>query len=225
MKNSIDAIIKLKQILSSDNSFSEEIRELDRKKAMWELDMIRVGVIGVTSSGKSTMINALLGEQLLPAEAKPSSSQLVSCRTGNRREANIYFERKSTLTLQGSYLTPEIISKYGNENDNQSNKELVRQIEIISPNLKIPANVELVDSPGLDAYGLDGHEAITMENLLPTIDTCIFVTTCKSNSDLKMQTFLNAAASHRKPVISNYSGMPIPLGHDSSRGLLLTQVM
>ncbi len=40
-------------------------------------------------------------------------------------------------------------------------------------------NILLIDSPGLDAYGLENHEKLTLENLLPTIDVCIFVTTLK----------------------------------------------
>lgn len=196
-----ECINELIKILSQDSSFSGEISELKRKKARIDNDVIRVGVIGVTSSGKSTMLNSLLGEQLLPAEAKPSSSQLVSCRKGPKRMAKIYFTDGRIASVEGAKLTSALVSKYGNENENRANKEKVSQIELISPNLPVASNVELVDSPGLDAYGLDGHEQITMETLLPSVDFCMFVTTCKTNSDEKMRVVLNSIARYRKPVI------------------------
>ena len=59
----------------------------------------------------------------------------------------------------------------------------------------------MIDSPGLDAYGYEGHEQLTMNSLLPTIDLCIFVTTCKTNSDDKMLCVLNTIAEYEKPVI------------------------
>lgn len=199
--NASDVISRIINILSESGYFQAEVEELRRKKAQIDSDIIRVGFIGVTSAGKSTMINALLGEEILPAEARPSSSQLVSCRKGKQREANIYFDDRPKLTLRGKKLTPEVISRYGTENLNSKNKESVKQIELVSPNLLLPGNVELVDSPGLDAYGLPGHEAITMENLLPSVDFCIFVTTCKSNSDSKMRSVLDIMARYDKPLI------------------------
>lgn len=194
-------LIELIKILSVDDSFNNEIKELYKTKERIDKDIIRVGVIGVTSAGKSTLINSLLGEELLPAEAKPSSSQLVSCKRGNERKAIVYFSDNRQKIFSGRNLTSSIISKYGNENENRHNKEKVAQIQIITPNLPLPYNVELIDSPGLDAYGLEGHEKITMETLIPSVDFCIFVTTCKTNSDDKMLSVLNSIARFSKPVI------------------------
>lgn len=199
--NASSALTELIQILSAEKSYYSEVEDFRKKKLQIDHDIIRVGVLGVTSAGKSTLLNSLLGENLLPAEAKPSSSQLVSCKHGSKREAIVYFTNGSRKCFTGSNLTSDIISKYGNENLNRGNKEQVSQINIISPHLTLPSNVELIDSPGLDAYGLDGHEQITMETLLPSVDFCIFVTTCKTNSDSKMLSVLNSIARFEKPVI------------------------
>lgn len=196
-----DILSELINILSIDDSFNNEIKELYKTKERIDQDIIRVGVLGVTSAGKSTLINSLLGEELLPAEAKPSSSQLVSCKKGDERKAIVYFSDNKQKVFSGKNLTSSIISKYGNENENRHNKEKVAQIQIITPNLPLPYNVELIDSPGLDAYGLEGHEKITMETLIPSVDFCIFVTTCKTNSDDKMLSVLNSIARFSKPVI------------------------
>ena len=62
--NSIDLIDKAIAILSSNNNlynrYESEIKLLNQRKEQWQSDKIRIGVIGVTSSGKSTLINAIL---------------------------------------------------------------------------------------------------------------------------------------------------------------------
>ena len=73
----------------------------------------RMGVIGVTSSGKSTLINSLLNEDLLPSAVIPSSSQLVSCRRGDERCGVVYFEDRKSRKLSSQHLTPQIIKRYG----------------------------------------------------------------------------------------------------------------
>lgn len=183
----------------SEERFSAVIDSLTTRLHRSENNVYRLGVIGVTSSGKSTMINSLLGEPLLPSGARPSSSRLVSCHKGPVKKANVIFE--NNITKNFSKPTAELLSKYGDERINHNNKEKVKQIEILSPSFPLDSSIILFDSPGLDAYGYASHEDLTMNSMLPTIDFCIFVTTCKTNSDEKMLSVLNTIASYGKPVI------------------------
>ncbi len=181
--------------------YASELENFQNRKTQAETNKYRLGVIGVTSSGKSTMINSLLGESLLPAVARPSSSQLVSCFHSTSRSATVYFQNGNPLTFSGSSLNQRLIEKYGDESANSNNKEKVKQIELSTPDFPFDDSIILIDSPGLDAYGYAGHEQLTMNSLLPTIDFCIFVTTCKTNSDDKMLSVLNTIAEYEKPVI------------------------
>lgn len=177
------------------------IELLERNLAFAKLDKYRTGVIGVTSSGKSTLINAILSDELLSMAVKPSSSQLVSCSRHKERKATIFFQDSPPVEYSGSSLTPQIIKKYTDENYNSGNKEKVKMVELSTPKFALSDDVMLIDSPGLDAYGLDIHETLTLETLLPTIDFCIFVTTMKTNSDEKMKSVLNKIAGYDCPVI------------------------
>ena len=201
----IDVIENVIGILTSDERcqgrYSAEIINFHNRKSHAESNKYRLGVIGVTGSGKSTMINSLLGEALLPVFARPSSSQLVSCFHSSNRFATIYFQDGKTKKFSGSSLNQELLEKYGDEGTNSKNKEKVKQIELTTPGFPFDDNIILIDSPGLDAYGYAGHEQLTMNSLLPTIDFCIFVTTCKTNSDDKMLSVLNTIAEYEKPVI------------------------
>jgi GTPase Era involved in 16S rRNA processing len=53
----------------------------------------------------------------------------------------------------------------------------------------------------LDAYGFEGHEQLTLNTMLPSVDFCLFITTCKTNSDGKTKSVLNTIAQYDKPVI------------------------
>lgn len=203
--NVLEIITKVVNILGrnakSRDRYASELDNFRNRKIQANSNTYRLGVIGVTSSGKSTMINSLLGEFLLPAAARPSSSQLVSCFHSRVRSARIYFQDGTSKVFSGGSLNQKLLEKYGDEGQNAKNKESVKQIELSTPDFPFNDNIILIDSPGLDAYGYDGHEQLTMNSLLPTIDFCIFVTTCKTNSDDKMLSVLNTIAEYEKPVI------------------------
>lgn len=203
MINEIEIINRTLAILSSHDDYKSRyaanIKILEERLVAAEHNFYRLGVIGITSSGKSTMINALLGERMLPMKAKPTSNQLVSCRHGKKREATVFFENGSTQTLTGAQL--ENIKGYTDESINPHNKKGVRQIDITSPRFPFDDRIVLIDSPGLDAFGLENHDKLTMSSLLPTVDVCVFMTTIKPTSDDRSRSVLNAMAQHEKPVI------------------------
>ena len=203
--NELEVISKVISTLSSNakrkKRYASELDNFLNRKIQAESNKYRLGVIGVTSSGKSTMINSLLGESLLPAVARPSSSQLVSCSHSTDRSAIVYFQDGKQKIYRGGSLNQKLIERYGDEGTNSKNKEKVKQIELTTPGFPFADSIILIDSPGLDAYGYEGHEQLTMNSLLPTIDFCIFVTTCKTNSDDKMLNVLNTIAEYEKPVI------------------------
>lgn len=203
--NEIDLINKILNVLEqnslSKNQFQGFINSLQAKLRFAKDHFYRLGVVGVTSSGKSTMINSLLGENLLPQKVKPSSSQLVRCHFGKERYANIFFEDKPKVHVRGKALTNDVIGFYGDEECNSKNKEHVKEIEIVSPNFPFSEQLLLVDSPGLDAFGFDEHEKLTMNTLLPTIDFCVFVTICGPTSDDKTLEIINEIADYDKPLV------------------------
>lgn len=184
MLNTID---KIKNILEQNEyrqkRYSKDIEWFEERKDIFKDNIIRIAIMGVTSSGKSTLVNALLGEKILPMAIRPSSSIIITASKGKRREANIYFKDKKVQVLKEDELNEESISKYADENINPNNELNVTQIHITTPNFILEENIHIIDSPGLDAWNLENHEKLTLEILLPTIDVCVFVTTVKANSD------------------------------------------
>jgi len=201
----IQIIDELVSILRSNEKtlrrYKSTIEVLEHRKKVASSNTFRVGVLGVTSSGKSTLINALIGEDLLPSRVAPSSNTLVSCRRDSKRYCNITLSNGKLINVEGKALNKDFIAKYADEVINVKNHEHVEIIKLSSPELQLDERITLIDSPGLDAYGYEGHEDLTMNNLLPTVDFCIFVTTCKTNSDAKARWIIDTIAKYERPVI------------------------
>lgn len=90
---------------------------------------------------------------------------------------------------------------YADEKFNPENRKLVSSIELQSPHFAIDSSIKIIDSPGLEAYGLERHEALTMETLLPHVDGCLYMTTLKTNSDESTYKIVKSIHEHSKPLI------------------------
>ncbi|MFD1885046.1 dynamin family protein [Paenibacillus wenxiniae] len=202
--NENELIIALLSVMEKDDVtkryFSSNIDWLEDRKQRWKDHYIRVGVIGVTSSGKSTLLNALMGESLLPTAVRPSSGILVTCKKGTVNEANVYFQNGNVERLAGAELA-QMLETFADEKHNGNNNKAVRMVELQAAQFQLDSVIELIDSPGLDAYGLEHHEMLTMETLLPMIDICLFVVTLKANSDESTYRIVKAVRDHDKPLI------------------------
>lgn len=199
-------IDRIRTIISSDDSvgnyFDDEHRWLNDRERIWRNDVFRVGLMGVTSSGKSTLVNALLGAELLPRAVRPSSNSLVVCEWGEQLECTIHFDVPGAKpkSLTGSAIA-KWLKHYADEETNPGNLEGVAEIRLRSPDFRFRRGVALIDTPGLDAAGHDDHERLTLEVLLPTVDVVVFVTTCKANSDEKMRDYVCMADDLGKPIV------------------------
>ena len=199
-------IDQIRTIISSDDSignyFDDEHRWLNDRERIWRNDVFRIGLMGVTSSGKSTLVNALLGAELLPRAVRPSSNSLVVCEWGEQLECTIHFDAPG---VKPKLLTGSTIARrlkfYADEETNPGNREGVAEIRLRSPDFRFRRGVALVDTPGLDAAGHDDHERLTLEVLLPTVDVVVFLTTCKANSDEKMRDYVCMADELGKPIV------------------------
>ena len=183
----LDTINEIKKVLEKNDyrrkRYNKDVEWFEDRKNIFKDNIIRVAIMGITSSGKSTLVNALLGEKILPMAIRPSSSIIITACKGENRQATIYFKDKKPQILEGSNLNEEIIGQYADESKNPNNRLNVTQIDIKTPYFLLDENIHIIDSPGLDAWNLDNHEKLTLEILLPTIDICIFLTTVKATSD------------------------------------------
>lgn len=183
----LNVINDIKNVLEKNDytrkRYEHDLKWINDTERQIENNTIRIAIMGITSSGKSTLVNAIIGESLLPIAIKPSSSIIITCSKSDKRQAVVYFRDREPLIIEGDDLNSTTIKMYADESENPDNKLNVSQIDIKSPKFILGENIHIIDSPGLDACDLEIHEKITMEILLPTIDICVFLTTVKANSD------------------------------------------
>ncbi len=194
----LDNIIRLLQSCTATAPLAEPYRE---KREDCRRDRLRIGVIGITSSGKSTFLNALIGRPLLPEQSKATTNLLVSCRRGPLCIEVSFEDGRTPKRLAGNGVTPRRLRRLCAEDQNPQNRKGVSEIILWSPNMRLDSRFELVDTPGLDAFGLDHHEELTLRRFLPEADIVIYTTAIRNplkKADLRV---LNQIIQHDQRVV------------------------
>jgi len=157
----------LEQIVTRDGlvEFRPRIRTLASRL---EDDSFEVALFGRVSSGKSSLLNALLGTNVLPVGINPITAVPTKLRYGNVLKAAVAYGdgRAAAVTL-------DELSRLVTEQGNPGNlKNVVRAIvEIPSPRLK--QGILLVDTPGLGSLA-KGGAAETLA-YLPSCDLALLL--------------------------------------------------
>lgn len=137
---------------------------------------LTVGAVGLTGSGKSTFINAMMGERLLPEETRATTNAVVLCRRGGVRAADVFYLDGRVERTAGSDLTPDWMEEHTSERWNPGNERGIDHIEWNSPDAAIPSGLVLADTPGLDACDLPRYGELMLRRLLPSLDIALYLT-------------------------------------------------
>lgn len=173
---------------------------LEDRVRFWGSRSWRVGLLGITSSGKSTLVNGFFGEPLLPARVRPSSNVLILSQRGEGPRARVHFADGRPPELVNRRLAQRL-STLSDETKNPRNRLSVKEIEVWHPRFALQSTATLVDTPGLDAFGHEDHERLTLQTFLPTVDLVVFLTTAKTNADAQIERYLREIRDAHKPVI------------------------
>jgi len=136
----------------------------------------RLAVVGEFSQGKSTLLNALIGEEVQPTRAIPCSGVVtvlrhgdqhrVICRYNDNREEEVNLEDYQALA---SISEESALSSISEELTNSEIHEIIFE----HPQLELCKNqVEIVDSPGLNEH--PNRSKITLQ-VLENTDAIIFM--------------------------------------------------
>lgn len=125
-------------------------------------------VLGEFNRGKSTLINALVGEKLLPVGATPTTAALAEIRQGTEFAAEAVFEDGSRKPLSREHLDAYLTGRV-----QPAPAVRVDRVEIHVSAPHLPTNLTIVDTPGVN--DLSEQRADVTYGYLPRADAIVFL--------------------------------------------------
>lgn len=127
-----------------------------------------VTVVGQFKRGKSSLLNALIEDRLLPTGVVPITTAPTIIRHGLRRAARV------RLSSGASPEVPvEELASWVSEAENPGNEKGVALVEVFSPNPLLSQGMCLVDTPGIGSVLT--HNTDTTKTFVRHIDAAIVV--------------------------------------------------
>jgi len=166
-----DIIRSAQAVDTKDADLAHECRDLLTRLAE---DRFNLMVVGRFSRGKSTLMNAILGGELLPTGIVPLTSVITTVRYGSRKQVVLHFN--------GRGLTRDVplaeLAEYVTQQSNPGNVKNLAYAEIELPVEILRRGYFFVDSPGLGSSIVENTE--TTERFLPEADAFVLVTSYDS---------------------------------------------
>jgi GTP-binding protein EngB required for normal cell division len=127
-----------------------------------------IACVGQFKRGKSTLLDALVGEPILPTGIIPVTAVPTVVRFGERRGARV--RRNSG---QWAWIDPEDLQEFVSEERNPENTKGVDGVEVFVPSALLASGMCLVDTPGLGSV-FAANTAATRA-FIPHIDAAVVV--------------------------------------------------
>jgi predicted GTPase len=128
----------------------------------------RLVILGQFKRGKSTFINALLGNTILPTDVIPVTAVITEIHYGPAPEAQVSFLGSSVQTIPLDQLEP-----YVSESQNPKNQKKVDKVAIYYPAEMLKKGVILVDTPGVGS--IHEHNTRLTQEYLVQADAAVFI--------------------------------------------------
>ncbi len=127
-------------------------------------------VLGQFKRGKTTFINALLGEPVLPSAIVPLTSIVTILEYGDKEKVEVFFEDGRVEEIP-----KEEIPKFVTERENPKNVKGVKYVRVLYPSEFLSSGIILIDTPGVGSL-YENNTDVTY-GFLPHVDAGIFLLT------------------------------------------------
>jgi len=131
---------------------------------------LRVLVVGEAKRGKSTLVNALLGREVLPTGMTPLTAVPTTVTHGTGEAMVVAF-----ADGRAAHCPLSALGEFGTERGNPGNSRGVAAITVRLDSPILARGVEIVDTPGTGS--VHAHNTAAADGVLPTMDAAIFVLT------------------------------------------------
>ncbi len=169
----LDQISKLLDELG-DGFVNDQKRIQNLKERLTE-ERFHLAMLGQFKRGKSTLINAFLGEPLLPSSVLPLTSVPTFLRPGSKRLLRVFFlnGKSEELPDLSCAQAADLLCRYVTEERNPENKLGVVRVEVEHPSSFLSRGLMLIDTPGIGSTFKHNTDATL--RFLPQCDAAIFL--------------------------------------------------
>ncbi|SMB80870.1 small GTP-binding protein domain-containing protein [Desulfonispora thiosulfatigenes DSM 11270] len=149
-------------LAQGDQDNAQKVKQLAGKLVKEEF---AIAFCGHFSAGKSSMINRLVGENILPSSPIPTSANLVKVKEGDEY-AKVFFKNEKPRLYRAPY-DYKMVKNYCKDGD------LIKEIEISYTDINLPSKTVIMDTPGIDS--VDDAHRIATESALYLADLVFYV--------------------------------------------------
>lgn len=179
----------------SKGSFREKWNE-DLHQLMVKLaeDRFVLSVAGQFNRGKSSLMNAIIGRDVLPTGVLPVTSVVTILKYGTVDRLLVHLDGRR-LPLEVPLLT---LAQYVTQEGNPGNEKKVLRAMVETPSPLLRRGIEFVDTPGVGS-AVDSNTLTTLE-FLPQSDAVIFVMSAEAPCTNAECEFLDRVRSHVRKI-------------------------
>ncbi len=169
-------------------SSCEELRDKIRT------DTFNLVVVGQFKRGKTSLINALLGNAILPVSVVPLTSIVTIMTYGEALRASVHFNDGKTMEI-----SPESIHEYVTEKGNPKDAKDVREVVLTYPSPYLRDGVRLIDTPGVGS--IYQHNTDIAYRYLPKSDAALFLFSVDQPISKSEIDFLHDVKEYSKKIL------------------------
>lgn len=140
-------------------------------------DRFHLAVVGQHKRGKSSLMNAMIGRNLLPTGILPVTSAIIALHYDSELKVRIH-DRTESGRSSGFEMRLEDLPEYVSEQGNPGNRRNVECAEVGVPAELLRSGFYFVDTPGIGSA--IAANTVTTRAFLPEVDAAIFVTSFDS---------------------------------------------
>ena len=162
----LDVVEEINYLLKGNNGAGNERLFAVREQLI--SNHFNLVVLGQFKRGKTTLINSLVGNAILPSSVVPLTSIVTILKFGNEIRCTIFMNDGTEQTIQ-----IEELHDYVTESGNPKNRRGVKCACIEYPIPLLEKGMQLVDTPGIGSTFL--HNTETTYEFLDHLDAAVFL--------------------------------------------------
>jgi len=168
ISNSLIKEIKFEERFFSELKDKDTVDRLEEIKKKLLENRFHLVVLGQFKRGKSTFINSIIGDKILPTSVVPLTSIVTVLRYGKEERIRVILDQGDIKEIERGDLKDWVT-----EEGNPKNEKGVREVEIFYPSEYLRDGICLIDTPGVGSIFEDNTEMTY--KYLPKIDAAIFL--------------------------------------------------